>query len=125
MTLVIVVGTGIRDETGCTNVCFCTVIRPDEVAAMACIWSNTQAVAAPMPRTGSVWLDRVCLVPNPTSVWMVAWMRLESIWRSTDNRPGSGPGRWGRCEPVPSVAAPAAVECETNGTAAAATAEAD
>ncbi len=64
MTLVIVVGTGIRFETGCTNVCCCTVIRPDEVAAIACICSNTQAVAAPMPRTGSVWLDAVCLVPN-------------------------------------------------------------
>src|SRR5437016_12613699 len=78
-----------------------------------------------MPRFGSVWLEAVCLVPNWTSCWMVAWMRLGSIWRSTDNRPGSGPGRWGRCEPVPSVAAPAEVECETSGTAAAATAEAD
>ena len=39
MTLVIVVGTGMLFETGCTNVCFCTVIRPDEVAAMACICS--------------------------------------------------------------------------------------
>ena len=37
---------------------------PFEVAAMACICWVTQAVAAPMPRTGSVWLDAVCLVPN-------------------------------------------------------------
>ena len=29
-----------------------------------------------MPRLGSVWLDCVCLVPNETSCWMVAWMRL-------------------------------------------------
>ena len=28
----IVVGTGIRGPAGCTNDCFCTVIRPDEVA---------------------------------------------------------------------------------------------
>jgi len=62
--LVIVVGTGMLDETGWVNVCSCTVIRPDEVAAMAWNCANTQAVAAPMPRTGSVWLDAVCLVPN-------------------------------------------------------------
>jgi hypothetical protein len=54
ITLVIVVGTGMLDATGCVNVCRCTVIRPEEVAAMACICSNTQLVAAPMPRTGSV-----------------------------------------------------------------------
>lgn len=78
MTLVIVVGTGIRLETGCTNVCCCTFIRPDEVAAMACICPNTQAVAAPMPRTGSVWLDAVCLVPNWVSRSTVAWIRAGS-----------------------------------------------
>ena len=39
MTLVIVVGTGIRLETGCTNVCFCTVIRPPDGAAAACSWA--------------------------------------------------------------------------------------
>jgi len=37
MTLVIVVATGIRLETGCTNVCCCTVMLPLDVAAMACI----------------------------------------------------------------------------------------
>jgi hypothetical protein len=72
MTLVILVGVGTRLSAGCTNDCSCTVIRPDEVAAMACICSSTQAVAAPMPRTGSVWLDSVCLVPNCTSRRMVA-----------------------------------------------------
>jgi len=37
MQLVIETGVGIREPAGCTNVCCCTVIRPDEVAAMACI----------------------------------------------------------------------------------------
>ena len=37
ITLVIVVGTGMLDETGCVNVCLCTVIRPDEAAAKDCI----------------------------------------------------------------------------------------
>jgi hypothetical protein len=58
-------------ESGCRTNC-CTVRLPDEVAAMACIWPTTQAVAAPMPRTGSVWLDAVCLVPNWVSRRIVA-----------------------------------------------------
>ena len=37
ITLVIVVGTGMVDVTGCVNVCFCTVIRPPEAAAKDCI----------------------------------------------------------------------------------------
>ncbi len=90
ITLVIVVGTGISDDTGCTNVCCCTVIRPPEGAAAACICSNTQAVAAPMPRTGSVWLDAVCLVPNWTRRRMVALMRSGSIWRSRSRSSLSG-----------------------------------
>jgi hypothetical protein len=31
---------------------------------MACICWVTHVVAAPMPRTGSVWLEAVCLVPK-------------------------------------------------------------
>ena len=67
---------------------------PVEVAAKACICSNTQAVAAPMPRTGSVWLDAVCLVPNWVSRWIVAWIRSGSIWRSR-HAGMVGPRRWG------------------------------
>ena len=59
-------------------------------AAKAFICWTTQAVAAPMPRFGSVWLDAVCLVPNETSCSMVAWMRFGSIWLSRASRPGSG-----------------------------------
>ena len=76
--MVIVVGTGRVDVADCVNVCCCTVIRPDEVAAMACICAVTQAVAAPMPRTGSVWLDAVCRVPKLTSFSIVAWIRSGS-----------------------------------------------
>ncbi len=89
MTLVIVVGTGILLETGWTNVCCCTVMLPFEVAAMACICWVTQAVAAPIPRTGSVWLDAVCLVPNETSVSIVAWIRFGSICLISARRSGS------------------------------------
>ena len=125
MTLVIVVGTGIRLETGCTNDCCCTVIRPLEVAAMACICWVTQAVAAPMPRTGSVWLDAVCLVPNWVSRRMVAWIRSGSI--CSDQSPQSRvefPVFWarptgiGRCGAGRRGAA-------SMGAAAAVTAEAD
>jgi hypothetical protein len=63
------------------------------VAAIACIWSNTQLVAAPMPRTGSVWLDAVCRVPNPTSFRIVALIRSGSISRSIARSPGSGAWR--------------------------------
>ena len=104
MTLVIVVGTGIRLETGWTNVCCCTVMLPLEVAAMACICWVTQAVAAPMPRTGSVWLDKVCLVPNWVSRRMVAWIRLGSICLIRARNAGSNlpvfwaePGAGRRC----------------------------
>src|SRR5690349_7029857 len=100
MTLVIVVGTGIRLETGCTNDCFCTVMVPPEVAAIAWSCSNTHVVAAPMPRTGSVWLDRVCLVPNWTSRWIVASIRRGSIrrisWRSAGSK-----WTWSRAGPCP------------------------
>src|SRR6266545_5735106 len=84
--LVMVVGTGIRDATGCTNACFSTVIRPPEVAAIACIRAKIQSRAAPMPRLGSSWLDRVCRVPNAASCRTVASIRLgltcRSSWRS-------------------------------------------
>jgi len=65
---------------------------PPEVAAIACIWLNTQLVAAPMPRTGSVWLDAVCAgcrkltMPSGSS----ALIRSGSMSRS--NRP-QGPDR--------------------------------
>ena len=119
ITLVIVVGTGIRFETGWTNVCCCTVMLPDEVAAMACICPNTQFVAAPIPRTGSVWLDAVCRVPNWTSRCMVASIRPGSTWRSRARRSSSG-----CCFVSPGLAAAMAVPL-MKGTAAAVTAEAD
>jgi hypothetical protein len=72
ITLVIVVGTGMLLAAGCTKVCWVTVIRPPEAAAAACSCWVTQAVAAPMPRTGSVWLDAVCRVPNWVSRSTVA-----------------------------------------------------
>src|SRR5215472_10896485 len=91
MQLVIWVGTGIRPgTTDCVNVCCWTVMLPLEVAAMACICWVTQAVAAPMPRTGSVWLDAVCRVPNCVSRSIVAWIRSGSTWRSSARRAGSG-----------------------------------
>jgi hypothetical protein len=124
MTLVIWVGVGMLVATGWVKVCCCTVIRPDDVAAMACICCTTQFVAAPMPRFGSVWLDKVCRVPNPASVWIVAWMRLESIARSRATRSREISGRW-RGEAVPVVAALADVAWDTMGAATAVTAEAD
>src|SRR5690348_9636825 len=88
-----VVGTGIVAETGWTNVCFCTVIRPPEAAAKDCICPNTQLVAAPMPRFGSSWLDAVCRVPKLTSFRIVALIRSGSISRSIARRAGSGAWR--------------------------------
>src|SRR5215472_1635456 len=125
MTLVIVVGVGIRGPAGCTNDCCCTVIRPDELAAMACIWPVTQAVAAPMPRTGSVWLDRVCLVPNCVSRWMMAWIRPGSTSRSMARRSGSNVCCPVAAGPVSAVAALADVVRVRMGAVAAVTAEAD
>src|SRR5215475_9054312 len=124
MTLVILVGVGIRLPAGCTNDCSCTVIRPDEVAAMACIWPSTQAVAAPIPRTGSVWLDSVCLVPNCVRRRMVAWIRRGSTSRSMARRSGSNP-REVTAKPASAVAALAGVVRVSMGAAAAVTAEAD
>src|SRR5215831_16271058 len=124
MTLVIVVGTGIRGPAGCTKDCCCTVMLPFEAAAKPCIWSNTQAVAAPMPRAGSVWLDAVCLVPNETSFSIVAWIRPGSICANSARRAGSkfpvllaGPAL--------AEAALAGAITETRGAAAAAAAEAE
>lgn len=48
------------------------------VAAMSCSCPYTQFVAAPIPRTGSSWLEEVCLVPNETSRATVASIRLGS-----------------------------------------------
>src|SRR5215469_5244490 len=55
MLLVITVGVGSPDV--CVKLCFCTVMLPLEAAAKPCICPNTQSVAAPIPRLGSVWLD--------------------------------------------------------------------
>src|SRR5204862_402437 len=49
-----------------------------------------QSRAAPMPRAGSSWLDSVCLVPNCTSRFTVAWMRAGSICWSRSRRFRSG-----------------------------------
>src|SRR6202042_2927289 len=119
-----VVGTGMLLATGCVNVCCWTVIRPDDVAAMACICAKTQAVAAPMPRTGSVWLEAVCLVPNWVNRKMVAWIRRGSTSRSMARRSLSGCRR-GSAEPAPAVAASAGTERARMGAATAVTAEAD
>src|ERR1700722_19212219 len=118
MTLVIVVGTGMLGETGCTKDCCSTVIRPAEVAAMACICSYTHAVAAPIPRAGSGWLDEVCRVPNWTSRVMVASILAESISPSRWRRPTSG-------SDLGNAAALAGVAALSSGTATAVTAEAD
>ena len=76
-----------------------------------------------MPRFGSVWLDAVCLVPNPASVVMIAWIRAGSISLSTFRRSGSNPWpRWRRPQPV--AAALAAVAWATRGAATAVAAEA-
>jgi hypothetical protein len=80
-------------DTGCTKACFWTVIRPPGVVANACIWSYTQVVAAPMPHTGSSWLEAVCQVPNWASRSTVA-MRSRSTWRSRSRSPGRG--RWAK-----------------------------
>jgi len=79
ITLVITVGTGNRGDTGCTKLGFSTVIRPPDGAAICCIWSKSQFVAAPMPRFGSVCDDNVCLVPNPTSMCIVFSIRSALI----------------------------------------------
>src|SRR6201996_5478513 len=121
MTLVIVVGTGISDDTGCTNVCFCTVIRPPDGAAAASSCSNTQLVAAPIPRTGSVWLDAVCWVPTGPSRRIVALIRSGSIWRSSLRSSGSG---CCFCPPAGRSVAATAVP-PSRGTVTAVTAEAE
>src|SRR5215469_5821233 len=59
-----------------------------------------------MPMFGSVCMDCVCLVTNPTRRWMVASMRLGSIWLIRVRRAGS------KCpvlagKPVPADAAAA------------------
>ena len=77
-----------------------------------------------MPRAGSVWLDAVCLVPNETSVWMVAWMRLGSIWLIRARRAGSNFPVF-MAGPTLAEAALAGAITETRGAAAAVTAEAE
>jgi len=77
---------------------------PLDVAAMACICWVTHAVAAPMPRTESVWLDKVCLVPNWVSRTMVAWIRLGSICLIRAREAGSNFPVF-RAEPRPAGAA--------------------
>jgi hypothetical protein len=87
--LVIWVGTGMRGPTGWMKDCFSTVIRPPEVAAISRNRLYTHSVAAPIPRTGSVWDERVCLVPNPTSVWIELWM-LSALMSLTISRVSVG-----------------------------------
>ena len=125
MTLVIGVGTGMRGETGWTYVCFSTVIRPPDAAAYRVIRSKIQSRAAPMPRTGSSWLDSVCRVPNDASLRMVASMRRASISRSSALSSRSGAcGRTGWPGPREVWgAAPAAVAPPRTGAATAAAAE--
>jgi len=96
---------------------------PPEVAAMACICWLTQAVAAPMPRTESVWLDAVCLVPNWVSRSIVAWMRLGSIRLIRARRSGSKLPVF-VAGPTLAEAALAGAITETRGAAAAVTADA-
>src|ERR1700750_51389 len=125
MTLVMLVAAASRHGTGCcVNVCCCTVMLPLEVAAMACICWVTQVVAAPMPRTGSVWLDAVCLVPNWVSCWMVAWIRRGSICLLRARRDGQEFPAF-LAGPRPPGAEGAGPACETMGTATAVTAEAE
>ena len=101
MTFVMGVGVGMREATGWMKDCLSTVIRPPEVAAIACICWKNQFVAAPMPRFGSVCDDSVCLVPKLVSPSIVARIRSGSIsdmiWRNVASgccgRLGSpGPG---------------------------------
>jgi hypothetical protein len=89
ITFVIEVGTGMLLATGWVNVCCWTVIRPPEVAAMACSCPVTHAIAAPMPRFGSVWLEAVCRVPNAARVVMFVLIRAGSICLSISRRSGS------------------------------------
>jgi hypothetical protein len=78
-----------------------------------------------MPRTGSVWLDAVCLVPNETSFSMVAWIRLGSICLIRARRAGSKFPVF-VAEPTLAEAALAGAITETRGAAATAvTAEAE
>src|SRR5580765_5677206 len=99
ITLVIVVGVGIRGPAGWTNDCFSTVIRPPEAAAYCWSWSYTHSVDAPIPRFGSVCDESVWRVPNETSFWIFCSMLREltscSIWRTS--RDTGGP--W--CLPPP------------------------
>jgi len=72
-----------------------------------------------MPRTGSVWLDAVCLVPNWTSRRIVALIRSGSISRSNARSPESGSCR------MAEGAVPASAVPLNRGAATAVTAEAD
>ena len=54
--------------------------------------AKIQSRAAPMPRTGIVWLDRVCRVPNWTSRVTHAWMRSPSSSSSSERRSRSVSG---------------------------------
>ena len=84
MMFVMRVGAGMRGGTGSWMYdCASTVIRPPEAAANRFISARIQSRAAPMPRTGSSWLDSVCRVPNEASLRTVASMLRWSIWRSS------------------------------------------
>src|SRR5215475_1191075 len=78
-----------------------------------------------MPRLGSVWLEAVCLVPNPASFVMMAWIRCGSIW-AIAARSSFLSWMWcGSEEPLWVVAASAEAAPETIGAAAAVAADAD
>jgi hypothetical protein len=58
-----------------------TVIRPPDAAAYSSNLLAIQSRAAPMPRTGSSWVDSMCRVPKPTSVSTLCRIRSGSISR--------------------------------------------
>src|ERR1700722_13506496 len=125
MTFVIVVGTGILLATGCVNACCWTVIRPDEVAAMACSCAVTHVMAAPIPRFGAVWLEAVCRVPKAARVVMMVLIRAGSISLSALRRSGSIRGELRTAVAAEVVAACAVATWATRGAVTAVAADAE
>ena len=77
------------------KLCTCTVALVPERAPTTKdrISEANQSLAAPIPLIGSVWFERVCLVPNETSLDMIAWMRSGSTWETMSLN--SEEGAWG------------------------------
>jgi len=67
-----------------------TVSRPPEAAAYPCGVPKIQSRAAPIPRTGSSCVDKVCRVPNDTSFSTVARSLAWSTWASRARSSASG-----------------------------------